>query len=196
MITGNDASEALKQLNCSTNLELKFDSDGKTVRIVGGKAKNRADRLIQKAIADNDIVVNVEAKKENSFEWHDGKILPTEVGGGYGGNNVEEGVVNTYQKVVPSMLDERDRLVDGESSGKYMLHEVAESYIGGQIAEKTGISSPRAGLVNSTYDKAHKKANKIAGGEFIIYKMRVRDAKKRSIFADEIGYLFFKMTKL
>ena len=194
VIVGNDASEALKQLNSSTNLTLEFGSDGKTVRIVGGKAKNRADRLIQKAIADNDIVVNIEAKKENSFEWHDGKILPTEGGGGYGGNNVVEGVVNTYQKVVPSMLDDRDRLVDGESSGKYMLHEVAESYIGGKIAKRTGISSPRAGLVNSTYDRAHKKANKIAGGEFIMYNNyeTIRNSHGEPIINPQTGKVMLK----
>jgi hypothetical protein len=170
IITGDDAGAALTQLNNSTNLQLGFGKDGKTVEIIGGKAKNKADRLLKQAIGDQDIKVNIEAKKENSFTWQDGATLPTEGGGGYGGNEIVNGQVNTFQKVVPSMLDAKDNLVDGRSSGGYMMHEVAESYIGGQMAKKSGVSSPRAGLGVNTYEAAHRKANGISGGEFYYKK--------------------------
>ncbi|MDY0216957.1 MAG: DUF1016 N-terminal domain-containing protein [Bacteroidales bacterium] len=44
--------------------------------------------------------------------------------------------------------------------------ELAESYYGGKIAQKTSKSSPRQGIVGSTYDRAHNMANKISLGGF------------------------------
>lgn len=166
VITGEDANEAVNQLNNATseNFIITINQDGSLE--YEGKAKTRKDRLIKKAIDNQNIIVNIETSKTNMFVWHDGAELPTECGGGYGGNNVKDGLVNTDQKVVPSMLDKMDNDVDGISSGLYMVHEVAESYFGGKIAQRKGKSSPRQGLDGSTYDKAHRRANRIAGGEY------------------------------
>lgn len=39
-----------------------------------------------------------------------------------------------------------------------MLHETLESYVGGLISLKNGISSPPAEQKGSVYEKAHKRA--------------------------------------
>ena len=166
VITGDDSEEATNQLNSSTSEHFIIIRNDDGSLSYQGKAITKRDRIIKKAIDDRTITVNIEASKNNMFIWQDGANLGTECGGGYGGNSVKDGLVNTYQKVVPSMLDKRDNDVEGRSSGLYMLHEVAESYFGGIIAQRTGKSSPREGLYGTTYSKAHRRANRIAGGEY------------------------------
>ncbi|MDD2344764.1 MAG: hypothetical protein PHY85_01305 [Bacteroidales bacterium] len=160
-ITGDAAGETFSQLQNKSNLKLSINSEGKVE--AKGIAWTKADRMIKRASKDQNVKVNIEAKKENSFTWQDGATLPTESGGGYGGNEVENGKVNAFQKVVPSMLSEFDNSVGDNVAGTTMLHELAESYYGGKIAQNEG-SSPRQGIVGSTYDRAHNKANNVALG--------------------------------
>ena len=170
VISGDDVDNAVNQLNSVTSKEFIIIKNQDGSLKYEGKAITQRDKFIKKVIDNQVITVNIETGKNNKFVWPDGTKLSTEAGGGYGGNSVKDGLVNTYQKVVPSMLDKRDNDVEGRSSGLYMLHEVAESYFGGKIAKRTGKSSPREGLGGSTYNKAHRRANRIAGGEYYYRK--------------------------
>ena len=137
VISGDDVDNAVNQLNSVTSKEFIIIKNQDGSLKYEGKAITQRDKFIKKVIDNQVITVNIETGKNNKFVWPDGTKLSTEAGGGYGGNSVKDGLVNTYQKVVPSMLDKRDNDVEGRSSGLYMLHEAAESYFGGKIAKRT-----------------------------------------------------------
>ena len=155
-IIGDDVEGALKQLQNQTGLKLSLSDDGKLSYT--GKAETEIDNLIASAINDDNITVNMIANISNTF----GDVT-TEVGGGYMGNTYEDGHVCTDQFVSTSLLADFDNSVGDAKTGLTMVHELAESYFGGQIALQRKESSPISG-VGCTYDEAHLKANKIAVG--------------------------------
>lgn len=73
---------------------------------------------------------------------------------------VKEPYVKTLQKVNPEMLAKMDKY--GNKPGGGMMHEVIESYIGGQISQSTSVAAKPAvsGDVNPIYEKAHDMAPK------------------------------------
>ena len=111
--------------------------------------------------------------KSNSFGG-----ISSESGGAYMGNFFENGKVCTDQYVCPSLLEEFDKSVGDHKPGLTMIHELAESYYGGQIALEKKQSSPFAGIYGSTYDEAHKKANQLSIGNRspVYYKMHVNNS--------------------
>ena len=155
-IVGDDVDGALKQLQNQTGLELSLSDDGKLSYT--GTAETKIDKMIANAIDDENITVNMIANISNTF----GDVT-TEVGGGYMGNTYEDGHVCTDQFVSTSLLADFDNSVGDAKTGLSMVHELAESYYGGQIALQRKESSPISG-VGCTYDEAHLKANKIAVG--------------------------------
>ena len=165
-IIGDAASEAFSQLQNKSNLKLSINSEGRVE--AKGIAWTKADRMIKRASKDQNIKVNIEAKKANTFKGWDNKEYNYEnnCGGAYGGSVVsDDGKVNSHQYVNPSRLGVMDKDVGDQKTGGYMLHEVAEGYYSGKIAQNEG-SSPRQGIVGSTYDRAHNMANKISLGGF------------------------------
>ena len=157
-IFGDDVTGAVGQLQNQTNLKLSISKDGKLS--YSGNIETEVDRVIAGAIDDEDISVHMIANKSNSF----GDIY-TEVGGGYMGNTYDDGKVCTDQFVCTAMLAEFDKSVGDTKVGLTMVHELAESYFGGQIAMQNKSSSPFAGSEGSTYAEAHNRANKIAVGD-------------------------------
>ena len=157
-IFGDDVIGAVAQLQNQTNLKLYISKDGKLT--YSGKVENSIDELIANAIDDEDISVNMIANRSNSF----GDIY-TEYGGGFMGNTYEDGKVCTDQFVCTSLLAKYDKSVGDTRAGLTMVHELAESYYGGQIALQNQKSSPVAGSEGSTYNEAHSMANKIAAGD-------------------------------
>ena len=179
VIAGSEAEATTQQLENTTSKKFNLIRNSDNTISYEGKARTKNDRFLKKTIDNKNITVNIIAEKakknngKNTFTANDGIDYlygNGNTGGAYGGNEINaDGHVNTYQYVAPEVLDAQDNLVDGSSSGGYMLHEVAESFFGGKIALKSGVPSPRDGLSGSTYDRAHKKANRISGGE-LIYK--------------------------
>ena len=155
-IIGDDVVGALRQLQNQTGLKLSISDDGKLSYT--GKPETEIDNLIAEAINDDNITVNMIANISNTF----GDVT-TEVGGGYMGNTYEDGHVCTDQFVSTSLLADFDNSVGDAKTGLTMVHELAESYYGGQIALQREESSPISG-VGCTYNEAHLKANKIAIG--------------------------------
>jgi hypothetical protein len=158
IIKGDDVDGAVQQLQNQTNLKLSYDKNGNLS--YSGKMKTPIDQMITDAIDNPDITVNMIANKSNSFDG----IFTTEIGGGYFGNIYDDGKVNTYQLVSTSLLAAFDFSVGGEKSGLTMVHELAESFYGGQIALETKKGSPPSTFNGTTYEQAHYKANQIAIG--------------------------------
>lgn len=161
-IIGPDSKEAIRHIRNQTSIgfRVRIDKDGKMS--YRGKVHSEIDRVIQEAIDDENITVNILADNSNTFG-----LITTASGGAYMGNTYEDGKVCTDQYVAPSMLAAFDKSVGDCKPGLTMIHELAESYIGGQIALEQEQGSPYAlerGNDMSTYDKAHKEANKIAIG--------------------------------
>ncbi len=159
-ILGDDVAAALEQLQNQTNLKLSIGADGKLS--CEGSAETEIDMLISQSIDDENITVNLITGKGKDFG--DGNVI--NCGGGYGGNYYDDGKVCTEQFVCPSNLANLDMLVGDNKTGLTMVHELAESFYGGEIALSEKRSSPQSRYENSTYPRAHKKANKIAGGDF------------------------------
>lgn len=128
IIRGNKANEAFAQLQNATNLKLSKDENGK-VAIVGGKAKTEADKKLQQAITDENVIVNIDASSDNFTK--DGSAI---VGGAFlgstsfaGGKN--DGKVEAHQQVNPDQLAIADEVTNSKL-GVGMLHETLEGYIG------------------------------------------------------------------
>jgi hypothetical protein len=155
-IVGDGTDCAFEQLQNQTGLVLSLSVDGKLSYT--GKAETEIDKMIANAIDDENITVNMIANISNTF----GDVA-TEEGGGYMGNTYEDGHVCTDQFVSTSLLADFDNSVGDAKTGLTMVHELAESYYGGQIALQREESSPISG-VGCTYNEAHLKANKIAIG--------------------------------
>jgi len=167
VITGANAEDATTQLQNKTNLKITRDAETGKLSYEG-KAKNSTDRMLKKAMDNQDITVNIVANNSDKFTAHDGKEYKYEVGvggliggGAYGGSTVsDDGHVNSYQYVSPQRMAAMDKLVGDEKSGGYMLHEVAEGFASGKMALKNG-----GDAVNGfRYEAAHKQANKISCG--------------------------------
>jgi RHS repeat-associated protein len=157
-IVGDGTDCAFEQLQNQTGLVLSLSVDGKLSYT--GKAETEIDKMIANAIDDENITVNMIANISNSFG-----DVKTEVGGGYMGNTYEDGHVCTDQFVCTSLLADLDYSVGDAKTGLSMVHELAESYYGGQIALQRKESSPVSGD-GCSYDEAHRKANKIAVGNY------------------------------
>ena len=158
-VNGESSNEVVLQINNQTSkgFSVSLDEDGKMS--YKGKASTEIDKMIQNAIDDKDITVNILADNSNSF----GGTSTTD-GGAYMGNDYENGKVCTEQYVAPSLLADFDYSVGDRKSGLTMVHELAESYYGGQLALERQQCSPPAGVVGSTYNEAHLKANQLAIG--------------------------------
>ena len=174
-IIGDDVEAALKQLQNQTSLKLSIDADGKLG--YEGSVNTKTDKLIAQAVDDENITVNMITGKNRDFG--DGNDI--NYGGGYGGNYYEDGKVCTEQFVCPSNLASLDVLVGDRETGLTMVHELAESFYGGEIAMSQEQSSPQSRYENSTYPQAHKMANKIAGGDF---NRNLWFLKKKPLFMD------------
>lgn len=181
-IIGDDVAAALEQLQNKTNLKLSIGADGKLS--CEGSVKTKIDMLISQAIDDENITVNLITGKDTDFG--DGNVI--NYGGGYGGNYYEDGKVCTEQFVCPSNLANLDKLVGDSKTGLTMVHELAESFYGGEIALSEERSSPQSRYENSTYPQAHKMANKIACGDINHHPFFF--GKKPSFMDDKTAKMF------
>ena len=178
-ITGSKADDATNQLNSSTSLNITRNaSTGKLSAT--GEAVSRSDKKLLEAINSKDVTVNLTADGSKTTSGPGGNYLM--VGGAFKGNTVttetttesidlgfEDAVgnitldftttsttVSTEQHVNPDVLGAMDAA--NGNSGQGMLHETVESYEGGVISLKKGVSSPAAGQPGSVYNKAHNRA--------------------------------------
>lgn len=110
-----------QQLQSSTNLRLKRNSDGK-ISIIGGETKNATDETLQNLINDDSgIKVIITATISNI----DGDVCTN--GGSHMGTKYNGGKPCAEQWVNPYLTLALDVLC-GERVGTTMLHEVTEAY--------------------------------------------------------------------
>ena len=166
-LDGDKAEQAAKQIDESSSLKIKMDSNGKLT--AKGKARTESDKQLLAAINDPTILIDITAT-----------TLDNSGGGEYMGNNVtgqlsipmfggiQINLVEAYQNVDPAKLGQLDNYFETPGSG--MKHEVTEAYEGGKIAQESGICSPDASMDGSTYEETHKAASAQPGerdGEFL-----------------------------
>lgn len=164
------SKSATNQLQTSTSLTLSRDD--KTGKLSAtGEAKNSYDKLLLEAINNSSINVNINAKNSDvglgGQFWGNTVVSTTEDINFVTSNkpltetNVQynKTIVNTNQLVIPSKLKAYDFF--GGTPGQSMLHEVTESYIGGLISLKTGVSAEPAyhDIYNPIYENAHNNAS-------------------------------------
>ncbi|PZU17221.1 MAG: hypothetical protein DI589_26350, partial [Shinella sp.] len=152
IIRGSLAEKAKDMLQSSVdNLTLNMDSQGKlsaTQTNVGPLTE--ADTTLQDAINSNEMTVNIETTKSNTYE---NTLL---IGGMFMGSTVENGKANAFQLINPNQLETIENF-SGEKRGVTVLHEVLEAAIGAK-------DSPGAGNYKqdkAAYTNAHNKANKM-----------------------------------
>ncbi len=154
-ITGPERDKAFEQLQASTNLSLSINKETGKVTATG-EAKTEADKTLQQATTDPNVIVNIKATDKNVVSY-------TPAIGIFNGNTKGgDGKVNTSQIINPNLTKIVDE-VSGRSSGVTVLHEVLESYIGGKNTQSSGVAAPSTLMVdpNPAYEKAHNQAEVI-----------------------------------
>jgi hypothetical protein len=151
-INGDEADAATKQLQQSTSLTISRDATTGKISATG-EAKTDADKKLQEAVNDKDVVVKVNATSSNYSA--NGKWF---VGGSFGGSEVKDGKTITTQTLNP---DQAKKITDfyGGQKGEPVLHEIIESYIGGK--DSPGTPAPTFDKNSpgyAAYLSAHNKA--------------------------------------
>ena len=179
IVIGEAATEAFKQLQASTSLLLLRDEETGIVT-ASGKCKYNADNILLSAINDKQISVCINAINGNENDYV--------FGGSFMGSEIENRgefpiskpflivggfkYVTTKQTVDPyecAGIDEFGTFrndIDGifpATYGSTMLHEVTESYLGGQISLQLNtplLPAIEGNLTYKYYEQAHFAASK------------------------------------
>ena len=143
IIKGDLAEAATEQLNNSTEGQLNITRNKETGKLSYTKTSegplSKDAQQLANAIDDKNITVNVEASSSTTSS-KTGKDL---AGGEFQGSKTDfdglgNAITDTYQQVNPNQTNNYD-YANG-TSGKAAQHEVVESYLGGQEAQKRGLS--------------------------------------------------------
>lgn len=164
IITGNKSNQALKELQKSVSGELKLSMNKETGKVtatsVGGKTLSAKSQKLLDATTDSSIKVQISAtdnkltssKSPNIGVFENAIVGSTEVGG--------KKSVTTNQSLNPEALKKMDN--NAGNPGATTLHETLESYIAGQMVQKSGISSGNSNTAGSVYEAAHSETESIA----------------------------------
>ncbi len=161
ILGGAEKQKAFTELQKSVQgqLNLSMDNAGKvTYTAVQGATVGADAQQLTTAIDDHSITVNVKA--ENTSNTSTGNLY---IGGAFMGNTVNATTkqVSTTQEINPNVLAKFSDANNKPGAG--VLHEVTESYEGGLISQKAGVSSPAANVAGSVYDAAHTNATPQTG---------------------------------
>jgi RHS repeat-associated protein len=151
-INGNASDKATEELQKSTSLTLSRDDKTGKISATGG-AKSDSDKKLLETI--NSETVKVEVDASTNIKLENGQVLAD---GAYLGNTLSDNkkTVTANQAVNPVATSKMDAYY--EKPGANMLHEVIESYVGGEKAITSGVS----GDPKSNYTAVHNAASKIA----------------------------------
>jgi|GEM_PF-4929178 len=154
-----DINLYVSQIKSRTKLDVEFDFQSSTL-IVSGVAKNKQDKLLLEASQNSKISVNIYTTSSSFFKSrYDEDKKVALLGGAFEGSEIIEGKTITTQWVNPyhfkNIEDQHVR-----KAGFLALHELFESYIGGQ--DYPGyIPIPRKmqGNPSQEYTDSHYKAD-------------------------------------
>ncbi|OGX85378.1 RHS repeat-associated core domain-containing protein [Hymenobacter glacialis] len=162
ILGGPKKMEAFQQLQASvaSSLTLTMNDAGKVSYTQNGSnPPSQGASQLMSAVDDHSVTVNVNAVGTDQQVTADNKIIP---GGMFGGNTVaKDGTVQTSQTIVPEVLGKLDGYY--QKPGATVLHEVTESYVGGQMSQKAGVSSGDYAAPGSVYPAAHAAASPQSG---------------------------------
>ena len=151
-----DRESAINELKRGLNgIKLKMDKDGNISFTYNKKKLTYNDVSLVAVINDPKVHVKITAQTQDELPENSAAYV---VGGSYMGNtyNAETGEVTTDQRIrVPDLEAMSDFF---NEPGQAIIHEITESYKGGQLAIENKESSPPAGIQNSTYQDAHNLA--------------------------------------
>ena len=159
VISGNLADDALKQLQerMMGRITLFMNDAGRLSYTLNEGQKLRGDaKLMAGMIDNNSITVNLITTDRNMTST--GNLM---IGGAFMGNTVTTDAsgavrVAANQEVNPNVLGSADAHTG--TMGKMMMHETTEAYQGARISQRSGLSSPHAGIEGSVYQRAHNRA--------------------------------------
>ena len=162
---GGDAQQAyykeVKNGAKSLGISVKMDKNGLLSAQYKGKGEISSEgQQVLDAINDKNVKVEINATKS---DYADDKPF---FGGAFMGNKLhtrEDGSVGAtgYQTVNPKDLRDMDNYYG--QPGRSSLHEMTESFQGGLISIKEGVSSGPKGSANSVYSAADKAAIQPSG---------------------------------
>lgn len=159
IITGKDSQKALSEIQkaVGADLTLAMDKNGRvsyTQNTSGKLSGNAAD--IVKIVDDHSINVNLDANTNNPVINYGDAFLGNTVTANVDSSSGKN-IVETSQAVNPDQLESFSNA--NNKPGQGIMHGITESYEGGLISQKSGVSSPKAGDVGSVYPQAHQMAS-------------------------------------
>jgi RHS repeat-associated protein len=176
ILSGTEKEKAFIELKASVqaSLTLAMDENGKVtysqnkdIETGSNITPTAGASALMCVIDDHTINVNVEATSKITTP-----AGTTFTGGAFQGNSVTTSAagnsVETKQLVNPIVTKKMDDYY--KKPGATVLHEVIESYIGGQNAQTSGISSGTSNASPAAYDAAHSAASAVAPQSGPIYR--------------------------
>jgi len=164
IVTGDAADEATRRLS-TRNITVTRDAE--TGRLsVEGRAKNRSERLLVRAIESDRVTVNLTANNSNVIRTDEnGNTVESGYGGAFMGNSLtrnENGKPVSAQTQQFVSMDALNENFEPGNIGKAINHEITESYKGGKISMRRNEEAVPAfrGTNNTIYNRAHNRASR------------------------------------
>lgn len=171
ILGGNKKQEALAQLQAAVKgqLNLSMNTSGKvSYTTVAGATPSKGAGQLKSAIDNHNVTVNVNAT--------DAKVINGNLNiGSFMGTRVTQqpngapAKVDTYQQINPTVLGAIDAVYN--KPGATTLHEVVESYLAGDISQRTGVNavpgSQELGVLGNIYPTVHNQAPPQSGGTIL-----------------------------
>ena len=162
-ISGTEIQSAFQQVKASVanelNLTLQNNGTMQATQTSTTPLSNDAQQLFDAANSGT-ITVNINTVSGSADA--NGNLI---VGGAFEGNVVTQtangNTVIANQTINPKVLEKMSNA--HSTPGKDVLHEITESYQGGLISQKTGVSSPASNQQGSVYNQAHNNATPQSG---------------------------------
>ena len=162
VITGECAEIATNTLSTKNITVTRDPKSGKLS--VDGKAKNRNERLLVKAINSEDVIVKLTVKNSEIIEQdkEENDIMMTK-GGSFMGNTLnynEKGIIISATASQYVSINALNDNYDKEDHGAVITHEITEGYIGGRISIRMKEEAPAATQTSNKkiYNRAHNRA--------------------------------------
>ena len=163
-IIGENWSWATKRLSSTyAKLGIQRDENGKlstTINDVSNLSKN--EKKLYDAINNSDVKINFTVNNKNRFESKDGKIITSEEGGSFMGNQLSNDLKTAYAEQFASKDEiEKKYSSKGNDIGQLLGHEITEAYAGGQYSIANGVAAEPAYTSqqsNPAYDYGHDNA--------------------------------------
>lgn len=172
ILGGNKRQEALAQMQSAVkgmlNLSMNSKTGNVTYTAVAGAKLDKAAGQLKAALDNHNVVVNVnatDAKVVNGI-LNIGSFMGSRATAQPGGAPMK---AETNQQVNPTVLGAIDAVYN--TPGAMMMHEVVESYLAGDISQKTGVKvvqgTDQFGVVGNLYQHVHDQAPPQSGGSIL-----------------------------